>query len=113
MAKKYHIQSRFWIATEEGTFLGEGRVALLQEIIQTGSISKAAKNLGLSYRKAWRMIDIMNSQARRPLVQRHPGGKHGGGTVVTEEGRTVIDKYLAMKARCRNYIDKTFERFEF
>ncbi len=111
--KKYHIKSRFWIATDEGTFLGEGRVALLREIRKTGSISSAAKALGISYRKAWKMIDIMNSQARSPLVERHSGGKRGGGTRVTKEGEMMIDKYLSLKEKCIRFVDETFKEIKF
>jgi len=110
---KYHIQSRLWIASEQGTFLGEGRIALLGEIIEKGSISAAAKSMGISYRKAWKMIDIMNSQARSPLVVRQSGGSRGGGTLVTDEGKSMIKKYHQLKERCIKYIDKTFESFEF
>ena len=81
MSSNYHIKSRFWIATEEGTFLGDGKVRLLQAIQETGSISAAARSLEISYRKAWKMIDVMNAQATTPLVERQSGGKRGGGTI--------------------------------
>jgi len=110
---QYQIKSRLWIATKQGTFLGEGRVTLLSEIIEKGSISAAAKSLGISYRKAWKMIDIMNSQARNPLVVRQSGGSRGGGTRVTEEGKNMIKKYRQLKEKCFKYIDKTFESFDF
>jgi molybdate transport system regulatory protein len=113
MDKDYHIKSRFWIEGAEGTFLGEGRVRLLGAIRETGSISAAAKMLALSYRKAWKMVDIMNGQARTPLVVRQTGGKSGGGTVVTPEGEKAMANYWAFKSKCSAYIEETFKEFEF
>ncbi|MGB0806992.1 MAG: winged helix-turn-helix domain-containing protein [Salibacteraceae bacterium] len=113
MSNKYHIKARFWIEGEEATFLGEGRVRLLKAIEETGSISAAAKLLEISYRKAWKMIDIMNSQAKSPLVERQTGGKSGGGTVVTPQGVNAMNNYWAFKTKCNNYIEQTFKEFEF
>lgn len=113
MTKEYHIKSRFWIEGEEGTYLGEGRVRLLIAIQQFGSISAAAKSLGISYRKAWKMVDIMNEQANSPLVVRQTGGKSGGGTVVTEKGTQVINSYKSLKKKCHDYIQETFNEFDF
>ena len=113
MTKAYRIKSRFWIEGEEGTFLGEGRVRLLQAIQQNGSISAAAKSQEISYRKAWKMVDIMNAQAQSPLVVRQTGGKSGGGTVVTSQGEEVIKKYLDFKSKCHQYIEKTFKEYTF
>ena len=109
----YKVKSRFWIEAEEGTFLGEGRVRLLQAVQDTGSITSAAKSLDISYRKAWKMIDIMNKQSKTPLVIRQTGGKRGGGTVVTDEGVIVIQKYLDFKHKCNTFINKTFEESDF
>lgn len=109
----YKIKSRFWIQGKNGTFLGEGRVQLLQAIEHAGSITAAAKELGLSYRKAWKMISIMNEEAPKPLVIREVGGSQGGGTRLTIEGRHAITTYLDFKRKCNAYIDKTFKEFEF
>jgi molybdate transport system regulatory protein len=113
MENDYHIKSRFWIEGKEATFLGEGRVRLLKAIQNTGSISAAAKSLEISYRKAWKMIDIMNTQARTPLVVRQSGGKSGGGTIVTPEGEKAMENYWALKTKCNAFIEKTFKEFEF
>ena len=113
MKKNYHIKTRFWIDTEEGNFLGEGKVKLLQSIIETGSISAAARELEISYRKAWKMIDIMNSQASRPLVERQIGGKNGGGTVVTPHGIHAIEAFQKLKKTCSEFVAKEFSKIEF
>ncbi len=99
MAKKKHskrklalpsLMGHIWIEGSEGTFLGYGRVALLEGIREYGSIAKAAKALEMSYRRAWVLIDSMNRQVPRPFVATATGGKKGGGTRVTEEGERAI-----------------------
>jgi len=113
MKNNFHIKSRFWIATEEGTFLGDGKVRLLQAIIDTGSISAAARELEISYRKAWKMIDVMNAQAQSPLVERQIGGKKGGGTLVTPHGLKAIESFLGLKKKCAEFMDAEFKKIEF
>ena len=113
MSDRYHIKSRFWIATEEGTFLGDGKVKLLQTVIETGSISAAARELEISYRKAWKMIDVMNAQAKSPLVERQIGGKKGGGTIVTQQGIKAIESFMALKKKCADFMDTEFKKLEF
>ena len=113
MSLNYHIKSRFWIATEEGTFLGDGKVRLLEAIVEYGSISAAARELGISYRKAWKMIDVMNSQSKYPLVERQSGGKSGGGTQVTPHGIKAIDSFKSLKVKCAEFMDAEFKKIEF
>ena len=113
MSLDYHIKSRFWIATEEGTFLGDGKVKLLEAINETGSISAASRKLEISYRKAWKMIDVMNSQAKKPLVERQTGGKSGGGTQVTPQGLKAIESFMILKTKCADFMDAEFKKLEF
>ncbi|MBL4594575.1 MAG: LysR family transcriptional regulator [Flavobacteriales bacterium] len=102
----YKIKSRIWIEGKKGTFLAEGRVALMKQIIETGSISSAAKAMKMSYKKAWEIIDGMNKEARIPLVVRVSGGKGGGGTQVTEEGLKAIKLFDKLNKKCQAYLDK-------
>ncbi|MBK1702537.1 TOBE domain-containing protein [Thiococcus pfennigii] len=74
-------------------FVGEGRIELLRRIGETGSISRAAKAMQISYKHAWDTVDAMNNLAERPLVRRQAGGRHGGGTELTDEGRRLIVVY--------------------
>ncbi|HNO89171.1 MAG TPA: winged helix-turn-helix domain-containing protein, partial [Rhodocyclaceae bacterium] len=78
------------VDTEFGTFLGDTRIRLLEAIERYGSISQAAKAVPLSYKAAWDAVDAMNNLAEEPLVERSVGGKHGGGTSLTEYGQRVI-----------------------
>ncbi len=96
---QYHIKSRIWIGSSKGMLLGEGRIALLRAIEKHGSISKAAKSMEMSYKKAWRLVDEMNKHAKKPLVQQKIGGKGGGGTVLSESGLKAIRIYGELKEK--------------
>ena len=69
MARKLQAHGRFWLTLDEINFLGHGRVELLQRIAETGSISKAAKAMDMSYSRAWQLVDAMNQSFRKPLVE--------------------------------------------
>ena len=83
-------RGRIWIDGPEGTFIGWGRVNLLEQIREHGSITKAAKSLEMAYRHAWDLVDSMNRQSKMPFVEVTAGGKGGGGARVTEEGEKAI-----------------------
>jgi molybdate transport system regulatory protein len=87
------FRGRVWIDGKEGTFLGYGRVVLLERIKQYGSITQAAKSMEMSYRHAWDLVDSMNRQAKRPFVELATGGRGGGGALVTKEGEEAIQLF--------------------
>jgi len=72
---------------------GEGATALLEAIGDTGSISAAARKLGMSYRRAWMLVDDLNHRLSKAVVQTAPGGKHGGGAKLSPTGRKLIALY--------------------
>jgi len=88
--QKPGFRGRVWIDGPEGTFIGYGRVVLLERILEHGSITKAAKSMEMSYRRAWDLVDSMNRQARQPFVELATGGKGGGGARVTDAGMQAI-----------------------
>lgn len=73
--------------------IGPGKVALLEAIEDTGSISAAARKLGMSYRRAWMLVDDLNRRLSKAVVQTAPGGKHGGGATLSPTGRKLIALY--------------------
>jgi len=79
--------------------VGPGKVALLEAIAETGSISAAARTLGMSYRRAWLLLDTMNRCLRAPVVEATAGGRGGGGARVTEFGAEVLDRYKRLEAK--------------
>lgn len=85
-------------------YLVAGRVELLELIRETGSISQAAKRMGISYKAAWEAVEAMNNLAERPLVERSTGGHGGGGTVLTGYGARVIESWRALEGEYRKFI---------
>ena len=79
--------------------IGPGKIRLLEQIIETGSISAAGRALEMSYRQAWLLVDELNRMFREPVVIAQTGGGGGGGTVVTEAGNTVVRLYRDMEQR--------------
>ncbi|HWB44089.1 MAG TPA: LysR family transcriptional regulator [Hyphomicrobiaceae bacterium] len=79
-------------------FLGPGKIALMELVAKLGSISAAGKTMGMSYRRAWLLIDEINHIFREPLVEKQMGGSGGGGARLTPLGRDVIGYYRAIEA---------------
>ena len=79
--------------------IGPGKIKLLEAIRDQGSISAAGRALGMSYRRAWLLIDSMNRCFRRPVVATRPGGDRGGGATVTEFGASLIDYYRSIETK--------------
>ena len=99
------VRNRLWLMKDGRSYLGEGRIALMKAIIEHGSISAAARSMGMSYKKAWEAIDAMNSLSDEPLVVRTTGGSGGGGTIVTEAGKDAIELYALINSRCNDFLD--------
>ena len=78
--------------------IGPGKVALLEAIARTGSISAAGRSLRMSYRRAWQLVEQLNQLFAQPLVSAHPGGPGGGGAALTEFGALVASAYRAIEA---------------
>ena len=91
--------------------MGPGKAELLQAIADTGSISASAKRLGMSYRRAWLLVDTMNRCFREPLVASATGGAGGGGAQVTAFGKRVLARFAAMHKRVDRALDPELERF--
>ena len=97
-----HIRLRIRTATDEAA-IGPGKADLLELIADKGSISAAAREMGMSFRRAWALVQIMNSAFTKPLVECETGGSHGGGATLTAEGVRILKEYrnaeeAAMKA---------------
>ncbi|WP_448204019.1 winged helix-turn-helix domain-containing protein [Azospirillum sp. sgz302134] len=81
--------------------IGPGKVSLLEAIDRTGSISAAARSLGMSFRRAWFLVETMNSAFREPVVRTNVGGREGGGAGLTAFGQEVIARYRRMEEEAR------------
>jgi len=77
--------------------MGPGKADLLDAIEQTGSISAAGRALGMSYRRCWMLVEVMNRCWSAPLVETSAGGTKGGGAKVTDMGQNVLGHYRALQ----------------
>ncbi|MDO9067223.1 MAG: TOBE domain-containing protein [Deltaproteobacteria bacterium] len=90
--------------------MGSDRISLLEKIDELGSITKAAKAVGVSYKTAWDTINMINNLAEKPLVDRLTGGKGGGGTSLTVEGKRVINQYKTIQEEHQKFLDNLENR---
>ncbi len=103
------IDGRFWLTKEGQSFLGSGRIELLERIDKIGSIHAAAKEMKMSYKAAWERINGMNALADQPLIERTTGGKGGGGTKLTPYARELIATFHRFNELHRQFIDRFSE----
>ena len=100
------VDGSVWLRSGDATLGGAARIALLAAIQQTGSITGAAKAVGMSYKAAWDAIDTMNNLAGTTLVVRATGGKGGGGTTLTAQALRLIDTYRAIEREHRAFLER-------
>ncbi|MCU9955153.1 TOBE domain-containing protein [Burkholderia sp. BKH01] len=99
------LGGELWLRAGEQTLGGATRIALLAAIGDTGSITRAAKAVGLSYKAAWDAVDTMNNLAGEPLVARSTGGKGGGGTTLTPRATSLIAAFRTIEREHRRFIE--------
>lgn len=91
--------------------MGPGKAALIKRIDETGSISAAARAMGMSYRRAWQLVEAMNESFTQPLVLTAIGGRRGGGAQVTAFGRKVVREYHRMEDKASGAIVRDLRQF--
>lgn len=91
-------------------FLGGDRIGLLEAIDRCGSISRAAREVGISYKTAWDAVDAMNNAAEAPLVSRAAGGRGGGGTTLTDAGREAVRMYRVLQGEHQRFVRRLEDR---
>jgi len=102
------LSIRYRIDFGESCAIGPGKIALLEAIDRSGSLSQAARELGMSYRRAWLLLDSLNSSFRQPVTEMMTGGKGGGGAVLTPFGTSLIEAYRAVEAAIASTAEKSF-----
>ncbi len=98
------LQGTVWMTIDGQKLGGQDRVALLAAVAQEGSITAAAKAVGMSYKGAWDAIEAMNNLAGEPLVARAAGGKGGGGTRLTARGAQLVENFRKIDAAHREFV---------
>jgi len=101
-----HLSIRLDLAN--GDRIGPGKIALLEAIRSEGSISAAARRIGMSYRRAWLLVEQTHETLRQPAVATVTGGEHGGGAVVTPAGERIIELYRTIEGLARGSAHEEF-----
>ena len=104
--KQIALEGKLWMTVDGEQLGGSNRVELLTAIAQTGSITAAAKQVGLSYKASWEAIDTMNNLAGEPLVQRSTGGKGGGGTRLTARGAQLVENFTMVEQLHHDFLER-------
>lgn len=112
MTETGHLELKLRILLGGTIAMGPGKARLLGLIDEHGSISGAARAMGMSYRRAWDLVNTMNHAFREPVVDTATGGAHGGGAHLTEFGRHVLARYLAMERHAAAAVDAEIREFE-
>ncbi|HEY7655281.1 MAG TPA: LysR family transcriptional regulator [Burkholderiales bacterium] len=99
------------ILAEKQPAMGPGKSRLIKAIDATGSISAAARSMGMSYRRAWQLVEALNHSFNEPVVMTATGGRRGGGASVTRFGRALVRRYAAMEDKASAAIAKDLQQF--
>jgi len=107
-----NIRARFWITGKNAGYIGIGRIELLEKIDELGSMSQAAKSMGMSYKKAWKLIDELNAMYDEPLIVKVQGGKSGGGSVLTPKGQCLITEFRSIEKKMSAFLQQASQRVQ-
>lgn len=106
-----HKGPRLRVLLGSAIAIGPGKADLLDAIGRTGSISAAAREMGMSYRRAWLLVEAANNAFIEPLVATATGGSGGGGAELTEFGRMVVDRYRKIEQKAASAVANEFVEF--
>ncbi len=106
------INGSLWLESTNGRFLGPGPVELLERIAETGSISSAAREMNMSYKKAWELINHLNTHSVNPVIIPHAGGEKGGGSILTPEALELIKYHSGLRKRFTSFLEKETKRLK-
>ena len=104
MGMSMQVLGGIWLGQNGEPVLGDVRIALLEQIDQTGSITQAAKAVGISYKTAWEAVDTMKNLSGEPLVESASGGKGGGGTRLTDSARKLVETYRLIQQEHERFL---------
>ena len=109
--KNMNVKLKLWIEKDNEAVFGDGRYELLNLIEKTGSMNKAAKELKMSYRKAWGDVKLMEERLSVKLVETRSGGKGGGGANLTPAARELLEKYGSFRSDLDEIINNRFKEY--
>lgn len=107
---KFSLKYKIWLE-KNGKAFGDGPLELLKRIERTGSLSKAAKEMRMSYSQAWNLLDTIEKRLGFKLVIKRAGGEYGGGSEITSEAKQLMRKYEDFRAKADELLKKLFEEY--
>jgi molybdate transport system regulatory protein len=107
---KYKVNGSLWIEGDGTRFWGPGPVELLGHIDATGSINQAAQKMGMSYKKAWEIVNRLNGMATNPMVITATGGEKGGGSSISAEAKEMITYHKELRERFKQFLEEETKR---
>jgi len=105
-SKSFVVNGSLWIESNGERFFGPGPVELLERIEKTGSINQAARQMEMSYKKAWEIINALNTSTGHRFVVTQTGGTSGGGSAITAEARKMISRYRQLRKSFEAFLQK-------
>ncbi|MEM8685780.1 MAG: winged helix-turn-helix domain-containing protein [Pseudomonadota bacterium] len=110
MTRKYrHLGVRLRLVLGPDIAIGPGKVDLLEQVKETGSIAEAGRTLGMSYKRAWQLIGTMNDAFKEPVVVTSRGGANKGGATLTEFGEELLERYRRLQGETERVAESTLE----
>jgi len=100
------VDLHIYINYDDRLIVNPERIELLKHIATEGSLLKASKNMGISYNKAWHMLDAVNAASAAPIHKKVRGGKGGGGAVLTDYGKLILKEYEAIEHMVKRFNQK-------
>jgi molybdate transport system regulatory protein len=108
----FTINGSLWMAKSGERFFGPGPVELMEKIDETGSINQAAKKMKMSYKKAWVIVNNLNTMMAHPLVITATGGEKGGGSSITDEARQMIAWHRQLRQRFHKFLEEETKKLK-
>ncbi len=102
------VRSKVWFEKDGELVFGTGKAAILRAVAETGSINKAARKLGMSYRHAWSYISFAEKRLGRGLLIKTKGGRAGGGAVLTKYAGTLLEKFEKLDREAIKFVDQRY-----
>ena len=109
---RIRVNGSLWLESDNGRFLGPGPIELLERIADSGSISTAAKEMKMSYKKAWGLVNTLNAQLVTPAVIPHSGGENGGGSTITKEAEYLIEYHRLLRKRFAEFLEEETQKLK-
>lgn len=104
----FEVRSKIWLEIDGRPFLGGGRLRLLLAVQRNGSINAAARDLGISYRKAWAQLQALEEISPLPLLERRSGGRGGGETRLTPQALNLIERFERLRREANEEVDRIY-----